>query len=52
MVYGFAHQSGGTAAIRSEIGHGTAVTLHLPRSANPQRASSTPGQGALADRVS
>jgi signal transduction histidine kinase len=38
MVHGFAVQSGGTAAIRSEIGRGTAVTLHLPRSPNLQQA--------------
>jgi signal transduction histidine kinase len=31
MVYGFARQSGGSAAIRSEVGHGTTVTLLLPR---------------------
>ncbi|MBO0735858.1 MAG: hybrid sensor histidine kinase/response regulator [Alphaproteobacteria bacterium] len=31
MVYGFARQSGGSAAIRSEVGAGTAVTLLLPR---------------------
>jgi signal transduction histidine kinase len=37
MVYGFARESKGTAAIRSEIGRGTAVTLHLPRS--PERAA-------------
>ncbi len=32
MVYGFAHQSGGNATIRSQPGRGTTVTLHLPRS--------------------
>jgi C4-dicarboxylate-specific signal transduction histidine kinase len=32
MVYDFTRQLGGTAAIRSEIGRGTTVTLHLPRS--------------------
>jgi two-component system, NtrC family, sensor kinase len=31
MVYGFARQSSGSAAIRSEVGHGTTVTLLLPR---------------------
>jgi two-component system NtrC family sensor kinase len=32
QVYGFARRSGGTAAIASEIGRGTTVTLYLPRS--------------------
>jgi signal transduction histidine kinase len=30
IVYGFAKQSGGHVSIRSEIGHGTTVTLYLP----------------------
>jgi signal transduction histidine kinase len=30
IVYGFAKQSGGHVSIRSEVGHGTTVTLHLP----------------------
>jgi PAS domain S-box-containing protein len=33
MVYGFAKQSGGTARIYSEVGHGTTVTLYLPLAA-------------------
>jgi len=33
MVYGFAKQSGGTVEIDSEEGRGTAIKLHLPRSA-------------------
>jgi signal transduction histidine kinase len=32
MAYGFAQQAGGTATIRSEVGRGTTVTLHLRRS--------------------
>jgi PAS domain S-box-containing protein len=31
QVYGFAHQSGGTVKIDSELGRGTTVTLYLPR---------------------
>jgi two-component system NtrC family sensor kinase len=32
QVYGFANQSGGTVSVESEVGHGTTITLHLPRS--------------------
>jgi CheY-like chemotaxis protein len=31
QVYGFAHQAGGTVRLASEVGHGTTVTLYLPR---------------------
>jgi len=33
MVYGFVKQSGGHIKIDSEVGHGTSVTIHLPRAA-------------------
>jgi PAS domain S-box-containing protein len=32
QVHGFAHQSGGTVTVRSELGRGTSITLYLPRS--------------------
>ena len=31
QVYGFAHQSGGSVAISSAVGHGTTVRIFLPR---------------------
>jgi PAS domain S-box-containing protein len=37
MVYAFAHQSGGTVTIDSEIGRGTEVTIYLPRA--PRRTA-------------
>jgi PAS domain S-box-containing protein len=36
QVYGFARQSGGTAAIRNRPGEGASVFLYLPRSAEPE----------------
>jgi PAS domain S-box-containing protein len=35
MIYGFVRQSGGHVRIYSELGHGTVVTLYLPRSTGP-----------------
>jgi signal transduction histidine kinase len=32
QVHEFAHQSGGTVTVDSELGQGTCVTLYLPRS--------------------
>ena len=43
MVYGFAHQSGGTATIRSEPGRGTTVTLDLPRCGGPGASAEATG---------
>ena len=37
MVYGFLKQSGGFVEIDSEVGHGTAVTLFLPRAPHGMR---------------
>jgi CheY-like chemotaxis protein len=31
QVHGFAHQSGGTVTIETEVGHGTIVSLYLPK---------------------
>ena len=42
QVYGFAHQSGGTVLIDSELGKGTSITLYLPR-AQTAAPSQTPG---------
>jgi PAS domain S-box-containing protein len=45
QVYGFAHQSGGTVTIRSELGRGTTVTLYLPRAEEqPQQRSEAPAE--------
>jgi PAS domain S-box-containing protein len=50
QVYGFAHQSGGTVRVESEIGRGTTLTLHLPLSAKPIHAQrGNIGKSAAAD---
>ena len=36
MVYGFAMQSGGAVEIHSEVGEGTQVVIHLPKSSGPR----------------
>ena len=45
QVYGFAHRSGGTVLIDSELQHGTTVTIYLPKSREPLV------QSHLSDRV-
>jgi signal transduction histidine kinase len=42
MVFGFARQSGGQAHISSEPGHGTTVTLYLPRHSSTAEAEERP----------
>jgi PAS domain S-box-containing protein len=41
QVYGFAHQSGGTVKIASEVGKGTRVTLYVPRAELKARVTRT-----------
>ena len=45
QVYGFTRQSGGTTAIASEPGIGTAVTIYLPRSRDDASGNASEPQG-------
>jgi CheY-like chemotaxis protein len=55
QVHGFAHQSGGTVAIDSELGRGTTVTLYLPRThesasqeqTGPEQEMESAGEGTV-----
>src|SRR5262249_50086355 len=47
QVYGFAHQSGGTVAVTSELGRGTCVTLYLPRGGVAPKPAQNEGKAAL-----
>jgi CheY-like chemotaxis protein len=48
QVHGFAHQSGGTVTIASEIGRGTTITLYLPRADQlPEQAAAAPDRESL-----
>lgn len=49
MIYGFAKQSGGSVAIRSDVGAGTQVRIYLPRHVGASDAEDSPAQpGAVA----
>ena len=48
QVHGFAHQSGGTVTIASELGRGTTVTLYFPRS--PETAAAA-GEAPVPERA-
>ena len=48
MVYGFARQSGGTAAIESRVGAGTTIRLYVPRSEEMMSSDPLPGIAPLA----
>jgi len=45
QVYGFARQSGGDVAVRSEVGHGATFTLTLPRAGKPLASPDQEGAG-------
>jgi len=49
MVYGFARQSGGHAAIKSAPGHGTTVELYLPRLTAPAASVEAPSAEPIPD---
>jgi signal transduction histidine kinase len=55
QVYGFARGSGGDARIESVLGHGTTVSIYLPRSEKPlprpEAAEPPPPTGAAHGRV-
>jgi PAS domain S-box-containing protein len=51
QVYGFAHQSGGTVSVDSEVGNGTRVMIYLPRAkadAPAARAKEPPAEDVAA----
>ncbi|WP_244876899.1 ATP-binding protein [Acidocella facilis] len=52
MIYGFVRQSGGVARIYSEPGHGTSVSLYLPRFAGEEAAGEPVPELRAAPRAS
>jgi two-component system NtrC family sensor kinase len=48
MVYGFARHSGGSAAIESRVGAGTAIRLYLPRSEEKMSSDPLPSVAPVA----
>ena len=50
QVYGFAHQSGGSVRIDSEVGKGTRVTICLPRVDSPKQAEAAAGEDTDPER--
>jgi PAS domain S-box-containing protein len=51
QVHGFAHQSGGAVSISSEVGHGTVITLFLPRAKEAPAVAESQSEGAEAPRA-
>ncbi len=50
QVYGFARQSGGTATISSTVGHGTVITLYLPRTREKPEPAAAHAEASTAAR--
>jgi PAS domain S-box-containing protein len=48
QVHGFAHQSGGGVTAASEVGHGTTITVYLPRSRAQRQAPAQPADAKAA----